>query len=984
MPVSVLKPSRLVMMCVLAATSAGYPGVALAQAGAPAGPQTGVQTGAAVRGTVLDPEGAAIPGASILLTPATGKTIQAKSASDGSFDIEEVPAGVYTVAVTMPGFGSFVKQGVRIGGTPVKIDVKLAIEEQNTTITVTTNENQVSVDPDANGSAVVVKGADLDALSDDPDELSNELTALAGPAAGPNGGQIYVDGFTGGQLPPKSAIREIRINQNPFSAQYDRAGFGRIEILTKPGTDKLHGQLSVQGMDKSFNTASPFLGAANTQPDYHQIFFIGSVSGAITKKSSFNLAGSHRTIQDNNIFAGTQIASTSAGSATLCAPGSATTCAANAFPDAARATFAPRTRYDFSPRLDFAIGEKNTLTARYQFEHNDATNAGIGGLVLPSAGYNSTSRESTLQISDTQIYSPRVINETRLEFRREQAGQTPLSTAPTVTVVGAFTGGGNSTGTQTSTADHYEVQNYTSVQLAKNFIRAGMRVRVDRDAQFSNANANGTFSYTDVQSYLNNKPFQYRVTNYANFRIGTHLTDVGIYAEDDWKVKPNLTLSYGLRYESQGAIHSGHDLAPRISLNYGVPRANGSPLTVIRAGYGIFYNRFDVGDELTSIAQNGLNSSAFIYRAPAIGCNPANTIPCGSQSGASNTTYTFGPALRSAYNSQLALGVDQQLPRKSLVSLTYINTIGVHQYFSRSVPVNATNFQYQYQSGGYFRQNQLLLNVRSQITPKFSVFGFYSLTFATKSNTNGANSFQTNSFDPATDYGRPSFANRSRLFLSGNWTAPFKFNVSPFMIANSGTPYSIIAGTDVNGDTVINDRATFAANQVGGGCLNGANFANPNPTGTTPTNSYARTPVGQCLGPALFTFNTRIVRAFGFGPKTGGDARAAGGDQGPGGQGGGFRGGGGGGGPRGGGGGGFGGGGIGGGNSGHKYTVSLGAQILNLFNNVPYGTPNNNLTAYNSTNAAANQFGRSQTLAQGPFAQGSAIRRIFLQANFSF
>ena len=237
---------------------------------------------------------------------------------------------------------------MRVAGQPVKIAVKLSIEEQNTTITVTTNENQVSVDPDSNGSAVVVKGADLDALSDDPDELSNELTALAGPAAGPSGGQIYVDGFTGGQLPPKSAIREIRINQNPFSAQYDQPGFGRVEILTKPGTDKLHGQLSVQGMDKSFNTSSPFLGSANSQPDYHQIFFIGSVSGALSKKASFNLAGSHRTIQNNNVFSGT-IASTAPGSTTLCAPGT-TGCTQNTYPDAARAIFAPSTRYDFTPR----------------------------------------------------------------------------------------------------------------------------------------------------------------------------------------------------------------------------------------------------------------------------------------------------------------------------------------------------------------------------------------------------------------------------------------------------------------------------------------------------------------------------------------------------------------------------------------------------------------------------------------------------------
>ena len=105
----------------------------------------------------------------------------------------------------------------------------------------------ISTAPDANASAVIIKGEDLNALSDDPDELQNELTALAGPAAGPNGGQIYIDGFTGGQLPPKSSIREIRVNQNPFSAEYDRLGYGRIEIFTKPGTDQLHGEFQVGG-----------------------------------------------------------------------------------------------------------------------------------------------------------------------------------------------------------------------------------------------------------------------------------------------------------------------------------------------------------------------------------------------------------------------------------------------------------------------------------------------------------------------------------------------------------------------------------------------------------------------------------------------------------------------------------------------------------------------------------------------------------------
>ncbi len=960
------------MLLAFAAVSASGTSLLRAQAAAPAGAQTGVQTGASVKGTVLDPEGLAVPGAAITLTPSNGtKAIESKSGQDGSFDVESVPAGTYTVTVTMQGFGSFVKQGVRIGGQPVKIDVKLSIEEQSTTITVTTNENQVSVDPDSNGSAVVVKGADLEALSDDPDELSNELTALAGPASGPNGGQIYVDGFTGGQLPPKSAIREIRINQNPFSSQYDKPGFGRIEILTKPGTDKLHGNFSLQGMDRSFNTVTPFL-QGGTQPDYHQIFFLGSFSGSLNKKTSFNIAGSHRNIQDNNVFSGT-IASSAATGGTLCAPGSGTACSANALPPNLRATFAPRTRYDFSPRLDYALSEKNTLTMRYQVEHNDATNAGVGGLVLPTAGYSTNSRENTLQISDTQIYSARVINETRFEFQREQYQQRPNSFGPTFSVIGSFTGGGSSAGTQSSTGDHIEVQNYTSMQLAKNFIRVGGRLRVDRQAQFSNTGANSSFSYRTIGDYLNNNPFQYIVTNYANNRVGGRVSDIGVYAEDDWKAKPNLTLSYGIRYEAQGGISSDHDLAPRLSVNYGVPRKTGNPLTVLRFGYGIFYDRFGIEPIVTTILQNGVNSAQQIFRASGNntlpGCAPGSVAACGSGISSANTIYSRPQSLRSAYNSQIAAGVDQQLPHKSSISMTYINTTGIHQYFSRALPSTGTSLQYQFQSGGYFKQNQLLFNGRSQVTPSFSIFGFYALNFV-HSNTNGATSFQTDSLNPAVDYGRPTFGNRSRLFMAGNWTAPFKFQVSPFMIVNSGTPYSITTGVDTNGDSIINDRAQFSANALSGGsCLNAANFSAPTPAVGL---EYNRTPMGYCTGPAAVSVNTRIVRAFGFGPKTGPAANQnnQGGQRGP--PGGGPRGGGG----SGGGGGGFNGFGGGGASSGHKYTVSLGAQILNLFNNVNYATPNGNISS--------SLFGRSQALQGGPFSSGSAVRRIFLQANFSF
>jgi hypothetical protein len=156
------------------------------------------QVGATVRGQVADPDNAVIPGATVTLTPASGKAMTTQSQSDGTYVLRGVPAGTYSITVTMQGFATFVRQGVRItAGQALTQDAKMAIQEQSQTVQVTASSAQVGVDPDNNASSTVIKGKDLDALSDDPDELSSELTALAGPAAGPNGGQIYIDGFTG-------------------------------------------------------------------------------------------------------------------------------------------------------------------------------------------------------------------------------------------------------------------------------------------------------------------------------------------------------------------------------------------------------------------------------------------------------------------------------------------------------------------------------------------------------------------------------------------------------------------------------------------------------------------------------------------------------------------------------------------------------------------------------------------------------------------
>jgi hypothetical protein len=206
-----------------------------------------------IRGVVTDPSAAVIPGASVVAT-GNGVTRSVKTDGQGRYTIPNVPPGKYNVRTDAPGFVPFIAPDLDVPATQAtSLDVALQIATEAQQVQVNdTSAAQLSTDASSNVSALVLKEADLEQLPDDPDDLQADLEALAGPAAGPNGAQFFIDGFSGGQLPPKSSIREIRINSNPFSSEFDRPGFGRIEILTKPGTDAFHGQAFINYGDKIF------------------------------------------------------------------------------------------------------------------------------------------------------------------------------------------------------------------------------------------------------------------------------------------------------------------------------------------------------------------------------------------------------------------------------------------------------------------------------------------------------------------------------------------------------------------------------------------------------------------------------------------------------------------------------------------------------------------------------------------------------------
>src|SRR5580700_739257 len=412
---------------------------------------------ASLRGTVTDPSGALVPGALVQLR-GPGPEVRATSDDKGQYSFASLPPGKYTVRVIAQGFTVGTKQGLDIT-SPQTLDVQLTIEAESQVVNVEETAGQVSTDPGSNGDALVLHAKELEALSDDPDELAQQLQAMAGPAAGPNGGQIYIDGFTGGQLPPKSSIREIRINSNPYAPEYDMVGFGRIEILTKPGTDTFHGQLFGQYNNEDFNSRSALFTGASLPP-YKQLFEGFSVGGPLKKnKASFGLDFERRDITENAFIL-------------------ATTLDSNFNPQTInQGIVTPQTRMTISPRLDYQINEKNTLVARFQNTRVGQDDNGVGGYSLLSQAYNTTSQENTVQLTETAVLSATTINETRFQYQHVTSDNTAANTAPQINVAGAFVSGGSSAGNFGSTQNNFELTNNTTHTIGQHSFKWGSRVR---------------------------------------------------------------------------------------------------------------------------------------------------------------------------------------------------------------------------------------------------------------------------------------------------------------------------------------------------------------------------------------------------------------------------------------------------------------------------------------------------------------------------
>jgi len=949
-----------------------------------------------LRGRITDPTGAVITQATVLAATADGRSVTVVTNNQGIYEFKGLAAGSYTVTAVAKGFATDQEEGVNVvAGQTQQLDIALQIAVEQQHVEVQEEAPTIGVSAENSASTLIIKGKDLEALSDDPDELQAELQALAGPSAGPNGGQIYVDGFTAGQLPPKSAIREIRINQNPFSAQYDQLGYGRIEIFTKPGTDKIHGQVMVNGNTSAFNALNPFV---TEEPGYYSEIFNGNISGPLGKKASYFFTVQQRNIDNESVVAAQVLSPT------------------NNIVPYNQAVPSPSTVLNISPRFDFQLTPSNVLTVRYQYVRNNQDNEGIGQFSLPSVGYNSHSTEQTVQISDTQIISPTIVNETRFQYIRQTSNQFPLSTDPTLVVQGAFTGGGSPGGTVVSKQDHYELQNYTSIAHGRNFIKFGGRVRGTLYSSNEDSGFNGTYNFMSLNAYQITQvgiqegltPLQIQMMGGgpSQFSIITgqplsdvSMVDVGLYAEDEWRIKPNISLTAGLRYETQTGIPYHGDWAPRLSLAWGLGRGKTPPKTVLRGGYGIFYQRFSYNYLLQAERQNGITQLQYIVPQPLFYPLIPSQSVLGQLSKASPTIYQVAPNIEPGYTLQAAFSVERQITKSSTLSVTYLNSRGEHQLFLRNAnaplpgtyppsdvrPFGGNTNIYQYNSEGAFLQNQLIANFRVNVGTRVSLFGFYSLNFSNSDLGAGGGgggggsffgggsssaAFIMNSYDPMEDWGRAGFDVRNRFVLGGSISLKYGFRLNPFIIAQSGAPFNIIVGQDLNGDSIFNDRPAIGATAGQGGTVYHTAWGTFN---SVPIPGQPIAPINTGSATSLFTLNLRLSKTFGLGPKLDRAAVAASGPRGGGPGGGGGHG------------GGLGGRGLSGGGGNpfsfgnettHRYNLTFTISARNLLNNVNYAPPVGNLDSP--------IFGQPNALAGPPFSSGSANRRIDLQMLFSF
>ena len=731
-----------------------------------------------ISGVVQDQTGAAIVGARVELgaagTPGAESTTTEQS---GSFEFKRIAAGTYRLQVSSQGFESTTLD-VTVGSqSPAPLQVVMAIASLRQETTVTSEPATISTEPGDNKDSVAVSEQSLSNLPVFDQDYIGAMSRFLDPAGtGTSGVSLIVNGMEVNNLGVSpSAIKDIKINQDPYSAEYQRPGRGRIEVTTKPGSPEYHGTFNFIFRDAHLNARDPF---ALTRPPEQRRIYEGYLTGPVrrSKKTSFLFSLSRKEEDLQSVV----VAEGPAGAIRAIVP-------------------APSRTLLLSGQISHAVSDTNTFSIRESLLVESVNNQNVGGTTLAEAGVNSRNMEQEITFSQQLVLSPKLVNNFRLLLGVEKQSNESVTGNRRIVVLDAFIGGG-AQANSLRTEYHAQLVEMLSYSTGKHVIKGGINVPdLSRRGFDNNINAAGTFYFSTLADYAQGRPFSF-VQQQGNGHIVFLEKVIGLFAQDEYHLRKNLMLSVGLRYDWQNYFHDHNNFAPRFSFAYA---PGNSQKTVFRGGAGIFYDRSGARPIQDILLFNGSRLRQYVLVNP--------TYPDPLSSGVSLSTQPVSvvrlePNIRIPYVLQYSFSLERQLQKSTTMAITYLGSRGFAQFSSRDInaplppiysitPDASVGVLREIESAGRRATDSLELTLRGTVTRFFNVMAQYRLASA-HDNTSGINYLPPNAYDLSGEWGRSDFDRRHRFEMLGTINPGKMFNLGVSVSLYSGQPYTLTTGLD--------------------------------------------------------------------------------------------------------------------------------------------------------------------------------------------
>jgi hypothetical protein len=741
-----------------------------------------------INGTVLDTSGAVIPGAQVVIATPSGQTIaQGPTDNAGNFSFPNIPVGSYLVDVTKDKFRE-TKQPTKLGlqgHSSLRVVMPVAVVTQEVTVGASDSAPQVSTEIAQNQSSNSIDRDALDRIPVfDQDYITTMSRFLDADATGTNGVTLVVNGVeANGPGVTASAIQSVKINQNPYTALYSRPGRARIEITTKGGTPQFHGSGNFLYRDSLFDASNAF---ATTKPSEQRTYYEGSLTGPLShsKKTTFLLA----LDKDSDNQQAIVVAAGPDGVINANVPN-------------------PTNHYFISGRVFHDYKQGDQFWIGYSYEHKTVENFGVGGTVLPEAGTNTLFFEHEINVGHTYVFSSKLLNQLHFLVGHYDSQVHDLNENQQLIVSGAFTGGGAQANYR-KTEYHFDGTDIVTWTSSRQEIKFGVDVPdISRRAFDDFTNRQGTYSFASLADYSAANPFSYLVQSGQGHVTFLEKTVAGIF-EDNLRLKPNLSVSIGVRYYWQNYFHDiPWNFGPRFSFAY-APTAKSK--TVIRGGAGMFFDRTGPSPISDLLHFNGevlkrflVNSPSYPITEPELAAVPTSVV-------------VLDPRQRIPYTLQYGVGVEQQLNAKSTLFANYVGARGIDMF--RSIDTNAppppdyiarpnSNLGQErtLQSEGYQKSDALEVGFRGRPVSFFTGQARYALA-KTYNNTSGITYFPANSYFPKADWSRSDNDQRNKFDLLGTFEAGKWFNFGVALSAYSGKPVNVTTGNDEYNNGLSNAR----------------------------------------------------------------------------------------------------------------------------------------------------------------------------------